>query len=126
MKYLVTNTTAQTETGPRRVFIVEAGKLLEPGASIPCNRLDAGTLKLGEAGVLKIEEGDFPKPELFPKEKSSKEPAKIEPIPPKKPKAAKAEEPAPAPKPEPAPKPAPAASDDKTKDEQSGKKGDGN
>ena len=67
MKYLVTNTTAQTDTGPRKVFIVEAGKLLDPGASVPCNRLDAGTFKMGEAGVLKIEEGAFPKVSLFAK-----------------------------------------------------------
>lgn len=133
MKYRVTNTTASTDTGARNVFLIEAGKLLAPGESVPCNRLDAGTRKLGETGVIKIEEGDFPKPSPLPvKEEAKAEAAKIEPLPPKKAKKAKPPKPAPepAPAPTPAPEPAPApepkpepkpAADDKQSDEQSGK-----
>lgn len=120
MRFKITNTTDQTDDGARNVFVIEAGKLLAPGQSAPCNRIEKGTRSLAEQGALKIEEGDFEKPAPVPEKKKEEKPAppKAEAPPPKK-KA----EPAPAPAPAPAPKPEPV--DDKKKDEQSGKKSSG-
>lgn len=68
MKYKVTNTSQLSEGGKRNVFVTEAGKLIKPGEHCVCNRLDNGTRKQADAKVLKIEEGEFPAPPLFPKE----------------------------------------------------------
>jgi len=65
MKYNVTNVSAQSDKSARAVFLTEAGKLLAPGDSISCNRIDRGTWGLRDGGLLKIEEGDFPQAPIF-------------------------------------------------------------
>mgnify|MGYP000139977031 CR=1 FL=1 len=65
MKFNVTNVSTRSEKGARNVFLTEAGKLLKAGDSIACNRIDSGTWGLEKAGILKIEEGNFPTPPIF-------------------------------------------------------------
>ena len=65
MKYNVTNVSAHSDKGARNVFLTEAGKLLKAGESIACNRIDSGTWGLEKAGLLKIQEGNFPTPPIF-------------------------------------------------------------
>jgi len=65
MKYNVINVSASSDKGARNVFLTEAGKLLKAGDSIACNRIDSGTWGLASAGLLKIEEGNFPTPPIF-------------------------------------------------------------
>jgi len=65
MKYNVINVSANSDKGARNVFLTEAGKLLKAGDSITCNRIDSGTWGLASAGLLKIEEGNFPTPPIF-------------------------------------------------------------
>jgi|SRR5690606_33185835 len=48
-----------TNIGKLPKYLIEAGKLLQPGESTTCNRVDAGTRR---DPSLKIEEGQFPKP----------------------------------------------------------------
>lgn len=68
MKYKVTNTTQLSEGGARNVFITEAGKLIKPGETCVCNRLDGGTKRLADAKALQIDEGAFEPPPVFKKE----------------------------------------------------------
>lgn len=65
MKYNVTNVSASSDKGARSVFLTEAGKLLKAGDAIACNRIDSGTWGMAKAGILKIEEGNFPTPAIF-------------------------------------------------------------
>ena len=76
MRYKVTNTSQLSDDGKRNVFLTEAGKLIKPGESCVCNRLDNGTKRLADAKVLKIEEGKFSAAPLFVK------PPVAEPLPP--------------------------------------------
>jgi hypothetical protein len=76
MKFKVTNTSQLSAGGKRNIFLTEAGKLIKPGESCVCNRLDAGTKRNADAKVLKVEEGDFAAPALF------KKPPVAEPLPP--------------------------------------------
>lgn len=65
MKYNVTNVSTSSDKGARSVFLTEAGKLLQPGEAITCNRIDNGTWGLEKAGILKIEEGNFAQAPIF-------------------------------------------------------------
>lgn len=56
LKYRVTNVTGKDGRPGRPKFIIEAGVLLQPGESIPVNRLGPGTK---EDPDLDIEQGEF-------------------------------------------------------------------
>ena len=57
LKYRVTNVTARDGKPGRAKFIVEAGRLLQPGDSAPVNRLGRETR---DDPDLEVQEGDFP------------------------------------------------------------------
>jgi len=67
-KYKITNTSPASEKGARNVFLTEAGRLLKPGEHCVVNRVDSGTLAQAEAGLLRVEEGSFAAPPIFPEE----------------------------------------------------------
>ena len=71
-KYKVTNTSHSSSKGNRNVFLTEAGKLLKPGEHCVCNRLDNGTRAMAKAGILKVEEGSFARPPIFPPKEDEK------------------------------------------------------
>lgn len=56
MRYRITNT---SKNPPKPIFLVEAGKLLQPGESCLAARVDEGTRKQESVGDIKIEEGRF-------------------------------------------------------------------
>ena len=76
LKYKVTNISHRSVKGERNVFMTEVGRLIKPGEHCVTNRLDNGTRGLAEVGVLKIEEGNFAKPEIFPEELPKASPPK--------------------------------------------------
>jgi hypothetical protein len=81
LKFRVTNVTARDGKAGRAKFLVEAGRLLQPGECTPVNRLVQGTR---EDADLLIEEGEFhpiptaPRKQVMDEDDENGEPIKFE------------------------------------------------